>query len=61
LWTAAAVAAAAGWAVKLTIGMRHPRPAAIAILGVYGVLYFGLTYAMKVEESGRMVHRLLRR
>jgi putative peptidoglycan lipid II flippase len=61
LWASAALAAAAGWAVKLTIGMRHPRPSAIAILGVYGLLYFALTYALKVEESSRMLRRLLRR
>jgi len=61
LWTAAAVGAAAGWAVKVALGPAHPRLFAIPILGVYGLLYFGLTYAMRVEESGRLVRRLVRR
>jgi putative peptidoglycan lipid II flippase len=61
LWTAAAIGAAAGWGVKVALGPVHPRLFAIPILGVYGVLYFALTYAMKVEESDRMLRRLLRR
>jgi putative peptidoglycan lipid II flippase len=50
LWTAAAIGAGAGWAVKLAIGSRGPWLEAMAILGVYGLLYFAATYAMGIEE-----------
>jgi putative peptidoglycan lipid II flippase len=50
LWTSAIAAAAAGWGVKFAIGHRDPIVAAIAILGVYGAVYFGMTFALGVEE-----------
>jgi putative peptidoglycan lipid II flippase len=61
LWASAAIAAAAGWTVKLAIGVRHPIAAAVAILGVYGVVYFALTYLLRVDESSRLLDRVLRR
>jgi putative peptidoglycan lipid II flippase len=61
LWSSAASAAAVGWGVKVALGPSHPRLFALPILGAYGVCYFALTYVMQVEESGRMVRRLLRR
>jgi putative peptidoglycan lipid II flippase len=61
LWTSAALAAAAGWGVKIAIGTAHPRLDAIAILGAYGVTYFALTYAFGVEECARLIDRLQRR
>jgi putative peptidoglycan lipid II flippase len=61
LWASAAMAAAAGWAVKIELGMRHPRVYGIAILAVYGVAYFGLTYAMGIEECRQIVRRFVRR
>src|SRR5205807_760533 len=45
LWASASMAAAAAWGVKIAIGPQSPRLTAAAILGVYGALYFGLTYA----------------
>ena len=61
LWTAALVAAAVAWGVKLGIGQRNPILAAILILGPFGIAYFGITYALQVEESARLIRRLLRR
>jgi putative peptidoglycan lipid II flippase len=57
LWTSAVMAAAAGWAVKLGVGMGHPRVDAVAILGAYGVTYFGLTFLLRVEECRRLLGR----
>jgi putative peptidoglycan lipid II flippase len=54
LWIAAGIAAAAGWAVKLALGTRHPLTSAAAILGAYGVLYFALTMAWGVDEARRV-------
>jgi putative peptidoglycan lipid II flippase len=47
LWLAAALAAAAAWGVKLAIGLSEPIVSAVAILGVYCVVYFS---ALKVLE-----------
>jgi putative peptidoglycan lipid II flippase len=57
LWTAAAIAAGAGWGVKLAIGRRNVILAAIAILGVYGAVYFGAVAALRVEEAAGMLQR----
>jgi putative peptidoglycan lipid II flippase len=57
LWMAAAAAAAAGWAVKLAVGIRHPIAGAAAILGVYGALYLAIT-AASVAESRALLGRL---
>jgi putative peptidoglycan lipid II flippase len=61
LWTAAGVAAAAAWGVKLAIGRHNPILAGAAILGPYGAVYFGMTYLMRVEECAGMLRKLLRR
>ncbi|HMC61718.1 MAG TPA: hypothetical protein VKJ01_21175, partial [Candidatus Solibacter sp.] len=60
LWAAAAVSAASGWAVKSAIGLDHPVRAGLLILGVYGVLYFAVTYLMRVEECAGTLRRLRR-
>jgi putative peptidoglycan lipid II flippase len=61
LWTAAAIAAAAGWGVKLAISKVLPvYISGGAILGVYGLVYFGITYALGVEECTRTLRRLRR-
>ncbi|HMC60514.1 MAG TPA: murein biosynthesis integral membrane protein MurJ [Candidatus Solibacter sp.] len=60
LWAAAAVAAAAGWGVKLAIGLSHTIIAGLLILSTYGVLYFALTYAFQVEECAGLLRRLSR-
>lgn len=61
LWIAAGVAAAAGWGVRLAVGLRYPRPSAIAILGAYGAIYFAVTSAWGLDESKLLLARLRRR
>jgi putative peptidoglycan lipid II flippase len=61
LWAIAALAAAAGWLVKLSIGPQNPIPAALAILGIYGAVYFSGTYLAGVPESAEVIRRLVRR
>src|SRR5947209_1870937 len=58
LWAGAAVAAAAAWAVKLAVGLAHPAKAGLLIVGVYGVLYFAVTFALRVEECVGTLRRL---
>jgi putative peptidoglycan lipid II flippase len=58
LWSAAAETTA-GWAVKLTIGHHGPRLTAIAVIGVYGVVYFAVTMLLGVEECRSAIRRFI--
>ncbi|MDQ5846045.1 MAG: murein biosynthesis integral membrane protein MurJ [Acidobacteriota bacterium] len=60
LWFGAIVSAAAGWGLKLLLGPIHPIPLAAAVLGSYGVLYFGVTYVLAVTESRAVIGQILR-
>lgn len=60
LWISAVLAAAAAWSVKLSVGLREPRLAAVAILGVYGLVYFAAAAVMRVPESAYIVRRATR-
>jgi putative peptidoglycan lipid II flippase len=61
LWTSAAVAAAAGWGVKLMLGDGHRIVFGAAILGTYGAFYFAAAYLLGVEECAGAIRRLTRR
>jgi putative peptidoglycan lipid II flippase len=61
LWGAAGAAAAAAVATKLALDWQHPVLVAIVVLGVYGCLYFAITFVAKVDECSAFVHRLTRR
>ncbi len=58
LAVAAAMGAAGGWAVKLVLPALHPILAAIAILGAYGVVYFGVSAVLKIPEMATVLSRL---
>jgi putative peptidoglycan lipid II flippase len=61
LWTAAAIAAAAAWLVKLNLPPLHPIITAILILGPYGIVFLAATRLMRVPEAATMIPKLLRR
>jgi len=61
LWGMAIAASAAAYAVKLGVGGAGPRLSAMAILPVYGAIYFGLAYWMNMPELRRFTGRLLAR
>jgi len=61
LWASAAIAALSAWGVKLAIAGARPIPAGLLTLGVYGILYFAVTYALRVEECARTLQRFRRR
>ena len=61
LWVAAGAAACGGWSVRLAIGLRHPIASAMAILAVYGAIYFATTTAWGVDETRSLMGRLLKR
>lgn len=61
LYSAAISAAICGWGVKLLIGVIgpvHPAIAGVAILGVYGVVYFLAGSVIGIKESQQMVKRV---
>jgi putative peptidoglycan lipid II flippase len=60
LWTSAAVAGAAAWALKLVIGARHPLVYSTCILCLFGGVYFGVTYLLRVEECAATIRRVTR-
>lgn len=61
LWTSAAVAAAAGWGVKLALGDGRPVVFGAAVLGTYGALYFAVALLLGVEECAGALRRVMRR
>ena len=60
LWSGAVIGAAVGWGLRLLLGERHPLIMAIVVLGSYGSVYFGVTAALGVSESKKVIKRLLR-
>jgi putative peptidoglycan lipid II flippase len=59
LWGSAAVGAAAAWGIKVAAtSPDHPITAAMLVLAPYGLIYFGATYLLQVEECGAMFERL---
>lgn len=60
LWSAAAAAAAAGWGVYLATPISHPVGMAAVVLTAYGLVYFGLTYALKVPQASSLLKRFVR-
>ena len=60
LWTAAAIAAAAAWAIKLAIAGTGPKITALLILIPYGLLYFAATYLFQIEECAALFARVAR-
>ena len=61
LWAAAIAGAAAAWAVKLSIPVLPPVVAAVLIIGPYGLIFFAMTFALRIPEASTAVGRLLRR
>ena len=58
LWSAALAAAAVAWGIKLLLPDVHPILRACVILGPFGVVYLGLTFALGVTEARGVFGRL---
>ncbi len=61
LWGVAAVAGAVGYGVQLLLGPARSIVVAIAVLGIYGVLYLVVTDLIGIPEARAFTRRLLRR
>ncbi len=60
LWMSAIAGAAAAWGVKLAFpAARHPVLGAIAILGMYGVVFLAMAFALRIPEATSSLRRLL--
>jgi putative peptidoglycan lipid II flippase len=60
LWTAAVTGAAVAWAAKLAIPALHPVVTAILVLGPYGLVFFAMTFALRVPEATTALARVAR-
>jgi len=58
LWTAAGVAAAVAWLIKVLVSIDQPIVSAAALLIPYGLVYLGMTLWWKIPEAQRAVRRL---
>lgn len=58
LWSGAAVAAAAGWGVRLLLPGLHPVLLAAIVLGAYGLIYLTAAWVMRIAEVEPLVSRL---
>jgi putative peptidoglycan lipid II flippase len=58
LWAAAVVAAALTWAVRAVAPTGHPVFAGLALLAVYGAIYFLITDRLRIPEASQVMRRL---
>ena len=59
LWGGALASGAGAWALKAALSAGvHPIVVALCVLPLYGLLYFGLMFALRVPEASAMLARL---
>jgi putative peptidoglycan lipid II flippase len=58
---AAVLAGGAGQGIRWLLPPLHPLPTAVVVLAVFGAVYFGITAALGLGESGRFLGRIARR
>jgi putative peptidoglycan lipid II flippase len=58
LWLVACAAAAAGYSMKMMLGVRHPLPLAVIVVSLYSLIYFAGTIALKVPESKAVLRKV---
>ena len=55
---AALAGAAAGWGVRFLLPEMHPIPTAVLVLGTYGIVYFAVAAALRLEEIHGVITRI---
>jgi hypothetical protein len=62
LWAAAAVAVAAGWAMRYVApaghDLLHRAIAGVLVLGTFGIVYLGGTVVLRIPEANTALRRL---
>jgi putative peptidoglycan lipid II flippase len=61
VWIAALLAAAAGRGLLSVLGHRGPIVLAVAVLALYGIVYFAVAIALKLPEANSMIGLVSRR
>jgi putative peptidoglycan lipid II flippase len=61
VWIAALAGAAAAWAVKLMLPPMGPRPTAFAVIAPYGLVFFAMTFALRIPEASTALSRFRQR
>lgn len=61
LWTAAVIAAAAGWGLRFVFRHQHPVVIGAGVLIPYGVIYFGFTFLLGIDQSRALFRAIARR
>jgi putative peptidoglycan lipid II flippase len=61
LWSAALVAAAAGWATRLAVAGWSPLPLGCVVFAAFGTAYFGATLIMGIPEAAGVRRRIAAR
>lgn len=61
VWIASLLAAAAARGLLLVLGQRGHIILAVLVLGLYGIVFFAVTYTLKLPESHSMLNLLRRR
>jgi putative peptidoglycan lipid II flippase len=61
LWLASASGAAMAWSIKVAAPTANPVMAALLILPPYGLVFFGVAFALRIPEASRTLGRLTRR
>ncbi len=60
LWALSFLAALPGYELKILLGVRHPLPLAIVVIGLYCVIYFGGTLLLGIPEARSTSRSILR-
>lgn len=60
LWASGLISAVIGFTINQLIHMGHIFQAVI-VIGIYGILYFSITYAFKIEESKNTIDKILKK
>jgi putative peptidoglycan lipid II flippase len=60
LWSAAAAAAVAAWAIKMATPGLHPVVIAAFVLLPYGLVFLAMTFALRIPEATSALSRLRR-
>ena len=61
LWSAAAAGAAVAWMVKLALPALHPILTATCVLLPYGLVFFAVTFVLRIPEATTTLGRLTRK
>ena len=57
LWASALAGAGVAWAIKLALPTLHPIATGIVVLGPYGIVFFAMTFALRIPEATSFLRR----